>query len=154
DQRGDHDDEEHASDDCPDGSRNHDLPPEGAPALAPASGSRSRPEILDPEPGAECNQVCTGCPQEEVTMTPGREVFVAVSAAFLMMSFAYGCSRDLPTSASHVGAQRQVGGPPPPSSGSVDFALLSDATSFIRRLPEMDMVDGGGVWGDMQSTYF
>ena len=87
-------------------------------------------------------------------MTPGRQFIVAVTAAFLMMSFADGCSRDLPTSTSHVGARRQVGGPPTPSSGTVDFALLSDATSFIRRLPEMDMVDGGGVWGDMQSTYF
>ena len=76
----------------------------------------------------------------------------AVTAAILMMSFVYGCSRDLPTSTSRVGTERRAG-PPPPSAATVDFALLSDATSSIRRFPELGILDGGGVWGDVQSSY-
>lgn len=86
-------------------------------------------------------------------MAHRRSFTAAVSAAILMISFVYGCSRDLPTSTSSVGAARPLGDPPPPS-GTVDLTLLADVTSSIRHLPEMGILEGGGVWGDLQSTYF
>ena len=87
-------------------------------------------------------------------MTHRREWTLAATAAILMMSFGYGCSRDLPTSTSAIEAQRLAGGPPSPAAGTVDFDLLSDATSAIRFMPELGILDGGGVWGDMVSGYF
>jgi len=81
-------------------------------------------------------------------MNHRRGFILAASAAILLMSFVYGCSRDLPTSTSAVVAKRPVG------SVTVDFALLSDATSSIRHFPELGILDGGGVWDDLQSSYF
>jgi hypothetical protein len=86
-------------------------------------------------------------------MVHRRELIVVVSAAILLMSFVYGCSRDLPTSTSG-GAQPLLDDARPRSSSTVDFALLSDAWGSIRRMPEMDILDGGGVRGDLQSGYF
>jgi hypothetical protein len=88
-------------------------------------------------------------------MAHRRGFTVAVSAAFLMMSFMYGCSRDLPTSTSvsSVGAARPLPGPGQPP-GTVDFALLPDATSTIRHFPEMGILDVAPVSGDLQSSYF
>ena len=83
-----------------------------------------------------------------------RSRIAAVIASTLMTPLALGCSRDMPTSTASVRTKPEAGGPTAPASGSVDFALLSDATSSIRSLPEMGILDGGGVWGDLQSDYF
>lgn len=81
--------------------------------------------------------------------------------AGLLASFALaasGCSREVPTS------------PPRPiqSPAAIEDTTTTDigpnhrlaiavfpvATSFIRRLPELGIMDGGGTDGDMQSSYF
>ena len=61
----------------------------------------------------------------------------------------WGCSRDLPTSSAVVmraGAEAR--------SGTAVVTLLPAAIASVRQLPEMGILEGGGVDGDAQSSYF
>src|SRR5262245_52559183 len=82
-----------------------------------------------------------------------RSFTLAFCAGILSASFLFGCSRDLPTSTSGVSATLGVRGVPQPP-GTVDFVLLSDASGFVRNLPEMGLLAGSGAWDVLQSTYF
>src|SRR5262245_73652 len=82
-------------------------------------------------------------------MANPRGFTLVVCAGILTTSLLFGCSRDLPTSTSGVSATLAVRGLPQPT---VDFVLLSDASGFVRRLPELGILESG-TW-DLQSTYF
>jgi hypothetical protein len=70
---------------------------------------------------------------------------------------ASGCSREVPTSPAHAAQPASVF----KDTLAADarnrrsaIAVFPVASSFIRRLPELGIMDGGGIDGDMQSTYF
>jgi len=91
-------------------------------------------------------------------MDPRRSFGAALTIASLALS-AFGCSRDLPTST--AGSLYPVsGGPAQPPAGGAEgprravAILVPRAIASIRHFPELGILDGGGIDGDAQSTYF
>ncbi|HEY2953995.1 MAG TPA: hypothetical protein VGK89_01955 [Candidatus Eisenbacteria bacterium] len=73
--------------------------------------------------------------------------------------FLAGCSRDLPTSSSSAVAGKTAAVGPSATDGigrpgRAVTILLPKAMASIRRMPEMGVLDGGGIRGDMISDYF
>lgn len=87
-----------------------------------------------------------------------RDCSVSVTLAALILSM-HGCSHDMPTS-STVDLHATPGSPTTGSGDESQLAvgavtvLVPKAIASVRHLPEMDILEGGGLDGDAQSSYF
>jgi hypothetical protein len=96
--------------------------------------------------------------QEALAMKRRFDSILAIPLAALLFS-SFGCSQKLPTSADGPDARATSGGIAvdsairPDPAGTFTF-ILPEASGSIRRMPELRVFDGGGVRGDIYSSYF
>jgi hypothetical protein len=85
-----------------------------------------------------------------------RDSCTAVALATLTLSLC-GCSRDVPTSSAGVDVNADRGGTALHSASEVPgravAILLPEAIASVRLMPEMGILDGGGIDGDVASAY-